>query len=494
MEGFDEVLLAVKKVVVDFVVAAVGLGAGEVVDGSKLLGEFVQGGDTVGLFVMEVVLVGGLDGGSSGRLVVKFGGAHGDAEGVGEELTPERAFRSGSNEAGLGGLHPKLTHPLEAIGKAKRDALDRGAHHVSGGEIIGRDPVPTTRSFRELGSDFVFQVGQHEDPFGAGLDAVDDVFEEFILDTVVALDSAAGGEGVVDLVQGEPAVVTVAESGDFGARVVEGSVTDAVDGGGGVQLDGDAPGGDTTGGDRFHHAIATAGTHHEVIRELPFLSKVVAEGAVGFAGGAGGGEDVFEPGVDVVEEGLGPGAGLYIKESCGGGVSEFRAGGAGEPIVDKVMREEGAFDALKVKGFVLLEPEELGGGVARASGVARHFDQAGGTTEGLVELVCLAAGGGVAAELGGTDNAVSVIKNNQAVLLATDAESLNFLALLLGQVTEASGEGAFDGANPVNGVLFVVAFGEAFDILVRKARFGQDFTVLDVEDDGFGAAGSGVYS
>jgi len=46
--------------------------------------------------------------------------------------------------------------------------------------------VPAAGCFRQFWGDFFFEVGEHEDAFAARLGAVDDSFEIFVADSVVA--------------------------------------------------------------------------------------------------------------------------------------------------------------------------------------------------------------------------------------------------------------------------------------------------------------------
>ena len=105
-------------------------------------------------------------------------------------------------------------------------------------------------------------------------------------------------------------------------------------------------------------------------------------------------------------------------------------------------------------------------------------------------------GRGIAPELGGTHDGIPGIQQNQAMLLAADPDTLNFVAPMT-QFLKNLGNGGFHGRDPDSRILLHGAFSACRRGVHKSVGLlgtGQNLTRRDVEGHGLGALGSAVDS
>jgi hypothetical protein len=131
-------------------------------------------------------------------------------------------------------------------------------------------------------------------------------------------------------------------------------------------------------------------------------------------------------------------------------------------------------------GLVLLQPQALGGEGARVDRVARQLDQPRRAAEGAGDLVGLALGGAVDAELGRADDAVAFIEHDHPAGWRGDADARD-RAPGVAQTGEALAHRLVGRGDPARGVLFAVAVGQALDPGMGGRGLGGDACRFEVQ-------------
>ena len=157
------------------------------------------------------------------------------------------------------------------------------------------------------------------------------------------------------------------------------------------------------------------------------------------------------------------------------------------------MGKEDGSGFFPVLGFILTDPEDLWRRVAGEHGIAGEFDHLGLPSESLGQFRTFDGGGGVTPELGGADDLILHIKEDQSVLLAADADTGDFRAAG-SKLLEDLGDRGLDGGDPGGRILLHGSFTMCLHKAVGLLGAGHDLSGGRVEGDGLGALGAAVDS
>ncbi|MDB6125640.1 MAG: hypothetical protein JWQ71_4633, partial [Pedosphaera sp.] len=121
----------------------------------------------------------------------------------------------------------------------------------------------------------------------------------------------------------------------------------------------------------------------------------------------------------------------------------------------------------------------FGRGEAGQDSIAQGFDGGFGASKFFGDFIALSHRGGVAPELGGTDDFAFVIQGNEPMLLAADADGFDFGSAGLSGA-QGLANGTAGGVAPGMRVLLLCAGREVGDQIVNLRGGGKDFAVLGV--------------
>ena len=127
--------------------------------------------------------------------------------------------------------------------------------------------------------------------------------------------------------------------------------------------------------------------------------------------------------VELAEQLVAPAAVGDVEQERPRGVADLGRVGAGEPVADVILGQEDLADPVPVRGLVLADPEELGGGEAGQGGVGDHPDQGLAAAGPLLDLGALGGGPLVVPEQGGADHLAVGVEEDRAVHLAAQADA-----------------------------------------------------------------------
>ena len=203
-------------------------------------------------------------------------------------------------------------------------------------------------------------------------------------------------------------------------------------------------------------------------------------------------EEFGQAGIDEVQDRLAPLARAHVKHGRARGVAVLHALLAGEPEVEVVVREQDGAGRAEVGGFVLLEPEKLGRGVARQHDVARERDDLVAAAELAVELIALCGPWKCRTQsLAGRTGWLSSLRATRPCCWPLTPMARTSLRRSP-SFTRHSRITASDAFHPGLGVLLEVTGGKPLDEPVGLLRRGENGAALHFEGKAFGALRAAV--
>ena len=447
-------------------VLGVGLAAGAFIEIDELVAERVVAllrGDVRGLN-------GSTEGGS-------FAGAEGDdfgVETIGGNLAPGGTLAAAASETDLGRAHAEFTEATQTIRKAERGTFDGGTREVRRRHVRGAQAVQNASAVGQVGRALAVEIGQEHHAIGSDGCVLHGGFELIVIPAEHLADLLGDDGDVHGADERQPLVRAVAEGGDFALAVDHRFVGDAVERAAGAEARCDAAGLHIAGADRAHHVVAAARADDHVVAEAPLGCQLATNRSVRDIGRTQRRQHVMHARVDEVDDLLAPLARAHVEDAHAGGVAVFHALHAAEPEVDVVVRQQDGLRLGKIVRLVLLEPQDLGDGVAGQDGVACEVDAARLATELVRDLLALRLRAGVAPELGRAHGFVVRIEHHDAVLLTANADAFDELRLVA-QLLHALGHALIHGVNPGLRMLLQMAGWQTFDEVILRLRVGDDF-------------------
>jgi hypothetical protein len=441
--------------------------------------------------VDEAEGVDGLDGSSEAAGFFFERDFNGGAAGVGEELAPSGGTGASADDEHAIDRRTALNE-VEPIEDAKADAFNGGADEILRRKVGGGDAGEGSASVRQVGGALAVEEGEEDEAVGSGGCGGECEFD-------VVHGFAEGIEGLRDDVgrvhgadEGEPAVGGGTEWGDVARGVEHRLIVEGVNGGRGAEAERDDAFADVAGADGSHHIVSTTSGDDAGLRKAEVSGYFGAQGADWFVDGderRESGEELAGAAIDGVEDFAGPAARADVEEGSAGGVTVLGAHATGEPEVEVFVRQEDVADACEVFGLVILEPEELGDGVAGERNDPKALEVGLFAAEEFDELLVFGRGLGVVPELGGADDVVVLVEDDQAVLLAGDTERLHGFA---GRLRESLANGRAEGIDPPLGLL-LAGTRLAFDERVESVAAAEGGSIF-VDQQGLGALCAAVNS
>ena len=435
---------------------------------------------------------GGLHGGAEGRSLARGEADGRNTENIGAELAPEGALGATAGDPDLGRLDAQGPEALQTVSEAQGDSLHGSPGEVCGGEVLHGDAVENATATREIRCALPGKVGEEQESVAPSRNGRRRLRVPVV---APALEQRSGEfrdeRDIHRAGERHPRSGAVAEGGHLALRINDGRGTEGVERAGGAEARGHDAGTDVAGADGPHHVVPAARADRDRGGEVPLGAEFFAELAGGFGGVAERRKLLAESWRNRVEDGLGPGPGLHVEECRAGGVSVLHRFHSCEPPVDVIVGKEHGGRFRPVLGFVLADPEDFGGRVTGEHGVAGEFHDPGLAAERAGQFGALRGRRGITPELGGPDDGVGRIQEDESVLLAADADAGD-LGAAVAQLFENLGDGSLHGGDPDGGILLHGAFSLRLNEAIGLLGAGEDLSRLEIKGDGLCALGSAV--